>query len=1092
MKERSWFVLPLASIVAVCAGPSFAIAQRLIAKQQAEQILQACNVKGGVVVHIGCGEGKLTAALRANDSYLVHGLDTSAKSINGARKYVQSLGLRGVVTFSVLAGQRLPFIDNLVNLVLCENLGDLPTAEVMRVLCPKGVAYVKTGDKWVKTIKPWPVEIDEWTHFLHGPDGNAVASDTVVGSPFHMQWVAAPAHSKTHSHLSSVNVMVSAGGRLFYIVDEGPTALPYSLPSRWNLVARDAFNGVVLWRRPLASWQPADMSSRHLFPVDLYRRLVAEQDRVYATLSIFGPVVSLDAATGRTIKIYDGTENTEEIICERGVLFVVAGTSPPGTVDRRQLAQWRPQPEEKRIIAVQAETGEVLWEERGQDTVGLMPMTLAVRHGRALFQNAENIICLDSQTGEQLWRSARVAPYARPGWSAPTLVVHDEVVFSATRQGGAEPSPRQKKAGTWRAGDVVVLSAKTGQRLWTSQCAEGCGSPVDVFVAAGLVWVGEKVGRNEHDYRNARDLRTGSIVREYPSSPGWVDHHHHRCYRDKATDRYILAGRTGVEFIDLSTGEVAPHHWIRGICKYGILPCNGLLYLPPDQCGCYIESKLTGFHALAPKREPSGEGARFGRQGSDRLERGAAYNGKIKSQESKVKDSEPWSTYRGGPDRSGCSEMRVPVDLKRAWATELGGRLTPPVVADGRLFVAAVDAHLIHALGADSGKRLWSYMAGGRIDSPPTIANGLAVFGCRDGWVYALRASDGQLVWRFRAAPEDERLVADGQLESVWPVHGSVLILNSTVYCAAGRSSYLDGGVWMYKLDLLSGRTILQKRFDSRDPKTGGMVNLYEPFKAEILPDRELPSVLPDILSSDGTNIWMRAVTFDRDLGIRREHPPHLFCSMGFCDDSWWERTYWIYGPHFYSGAAGVHFAKGVSSSGRILVYDDACVYGYQDETFASAGIFSAGKEPRLAQIDAAKFEKAKYRNARHTKVVHNWHKDVPLYGFGLVVAGQTLFIAGPPQFDEQNARAYLSTCKTDDYELNAVLRNSLDLFAGSGGALLWAVNKADGKKLAEYRLDSPPVFDGMAAAYGRLYVSDTEGRVVCLQGGQQIQRRPQ
>ena len=31
-------------------------------------------------------------------------------------------------------------------------------------------------------------------------------------------------------------------------------------------------------------------------------------------------------------------------------------------------------------------------------------------------------------------------------------------------------------------------------------------------------------------------------------------HHHHRCYRDKATSRYILGGRTGTEFIDLATG----------------------------------------------------------------------------------------------------------------------------------------------------------------------------------------------------------------------------------------------------------------------------------------------------------------------------------------------------------------------------------------------------------------------------------------------------------------------------------------------------------------------------------------------------------
>ena len=80
---------------------------------------------------------------------------------------------------------------------------------------------------------------------------------------------------------------------------------------------------------------------------------------------------------------------------------------------------------------------------------------------------------------------------------------------------------------------------------------------------------------------------------------------------------------------------------------------------------------------------------------------------------------------------------------------------------------------------------------------------------------------------------------------------------------------------------------------------------MYEPYKAEILPDRELPGVLPDVLSRDGKNVRMRSVTFSRDLSIQEEHPSHLFCSMGILDDSWWERTYWIYGPHFFSGAAG-------------------------------------------------------------------------------------------------------------------------------------------------------------------------------------------
>jgi len=40
---------------------------------------------------------------------------------------------------------------------------------------------------------------------------------------------------------------------------------------------------------------------------------------------------------------------------------------------------------------------------------------------------------------------------------------------------------------------------------------------------------------------------------------------------------------------------------------------------------------------------------------------------------------------------------------------------------------------------------------------------------------------------------------------------------------------------------------------------------------------------------------------------------------------------------------------------------------------------------------------------------------------------------------------------------------------------------QADGEKLAECRLDAPPVFDGMASAGGRLYLALQNGRVVCM-----------
>ena len=64
----------------------------------------------------------------------------------------------------------------------------------MRVLAPNGVVLMKRGGEWQKTVKPWPEEMDEWTHYFHGPDGNPVGQDDSWSAPpKRLQWSAVPA-----------------------------------------------------------------------------------------------------------------------------------------------------------------------------------------------------------------------------------------------------------------------------------------------------------------------------------------------------------------------------------------------------------------------------------------------------------------------------------------------------------------------------------------------------------------------------------------------------------------------------------------------------------------------------------------------------------------------------------------------------------------------------------------------------------------------------------------------------------------------------------------------------------------------------------
>jgi outer membrane protein assembly factor BamB len=55
------------------------------------------------------------------------------------------------------------------------------------------------------------------------------------------------------------------------------------------------------------------------------------------------------------------------------------------------------------------------------------------------------------------------------------------------------------------------------------------------------------------------------------------------------------------------------------------------------------------------------------------------------------------------------------------------------------------------------------------------------------------------------------------------------------------------------------------------------------------------------------------------------------------------------------------------------------------------------------------------------------------------------------------------------------------DNLEGKNGARLLAVDTASGKVLSTTTLSSPPTWDGLTAAQGKLFVSTLSGRLQCL-----------
>jgi len=942
------FTLGVCSLSAAEAGAD--------ARERAQAILAETGVRGGIIVHLGCGDGKLTAALRAGDSFQVQGIDRDGANVQAARKHVQSLGMYGPVSVVKLTNaKRLPYIDNLINLVVAQDPDGIAMKEVMRVLAPGGVAYVRRDGAWEKTVKPWPKSIDEWTHFMHSASNNAVARDDVVGPPRHLQWLGSPRWSRHHDRMASLSAMVSAQGRVFYIMDEG-SRISIQLPPRWTLIARDAFNGTVLWKRRIPKWQ------HHLWPLKsgpthLARRLVAVDDRVYVTLGIDAPVSVLDAATGETIHVLEDTAGTEELIVSGPNVYALvnkgkyelADYKPAHNLgDQGRVArqfQWNEEP--RQLMAFDTGSGRPLWQKK---TV-VAPLTMSSDGDRLFYHDGEKVVARDRANGEEEWSSEPVNRRQQIRFNfAPKLVIHDDVLLFA---GGDR--------------EMHAFNTQSGKRMWSAPHARGgYQSPEDLLVSDGLVWSAPTTSGRDSGVWTGVDVRTGKVKKEFAPN---VDTYwfHHRCYIAKATDNFILPSRTGIEFVDPDKSDWEIHHWVRGGCLYGVMPCNGLLYAPPHNCACYPEAKLYGLNALAPASNSSIgkllEDAPLGKT-ADRLEKGPAYAATRYG--SSQKDG-AWPTYRGDNARSGSTAGTISEELSESWKTKLGGKLSAVTVAAGSLFVSAVDEHRILALDAATGEEEWQFIAGGRVDSPPTFHRGRIYFGSCDGYVYSLFADNGELAWRFRAAPVDLRHGVMEQLESVWPVHGSVLVTvdeeqGATVSFVAGRNVYLDGGLRFIKLNAYTGELLDEDVLDDKDPETGK--NLQTRLKV-----LQMPVGLSDILSSDGKYRYMRSQPFDAegkriDLGpysadfagqgsVQRGETAHLFAPMGFLDDTYFHRAYWVYGRAFAGGHAGYYQAGKYAPSGRLLVHDDENVYGfcrkpqyYRWTTIIEHHLFRTGKEP--------------------------------------------------------------------------------------------------------------------------------------------------
>jgi len=1001
---------------------------------------------------------------------LVDLLLRDADAVQAVRTAIAQSGRYGRTTVREYDGGHLPYVDNLVNLIVVDAGCEMRDAgcEILRVLAPRGVAIAREkeneawlsriphpvsriGDGFVLFAKPVPAEMDDWTHYLYDASNNAVSKDSLVGPPRRIQWVGSPKRTRHHDHITSVSALACAGGRIFFINDAG-SSRSIHLPPKWSLVARDAFNGNILWTKDIPKWVNPVWPLKS-GPAATPRRLVASGEHLFVTLGIDAPISLLDANTGEQVRMYPETRFARELVVCGGTLLCVTAAeaadydayvpSHQRSPEEQRVVDggWGSRNEMRRVVAIEPASGKVLWETQSPVTA----LSLAVSSGRVFFHDGARIHARGLASGEELWVSEPLGqlPVRSPS-HGPNLVAMPDVILFA--------------GGNRR---MAALAAASGETLWQAQHPpSGYRSPEDLFVIGG--WVMAAGIRNIQPSSTGEflvhDLLTGQRQTVFPADT--LGHFpHHRCYRSKATEKYILTSRTGIEFVDTATGKWQNHFWVRGGCLVGVMPANGLVYAPPHHCACFSAAKLEGFYALGPGPVPA-----FDTDDPKRLQTGPAYE-RLRDHRVDTAEDDAWPMHRRDGARSSFLPAAVSPRLRDGWTADVGGRLTSPVVAGGKAIVASIDAHTVHAFDAVGGRKAWQFVAGGRVDSAPTLFQGRVLFGCADGWIYCLDASNGELAWRFRAAPAIQLHGAYEQLESVWPVHGSILMENNQIHAVAGRSRFTDGGLRLLRIDPFTGEKLTETTYDERNQRTGE--DLHRQFDRRFQSPEERDKWIrmtfedvgtTDILTAEGGHVSMRNFVLDFDPAATapttRPKGSKLRSPFGLLDPAWSHRVAWSRWP---------------GPASRLLVFDrNERVFGY-------------GFTIRYQVLNT--FDHYLYGKSLNGREVDTLWPDqkIPFFVSAMALADNMLFLAGPPDVKiigqpEIYKRAAQPECQKKLAYQSRVL-------SGDEGAILWVIDKRDGKRLAEYRLEHMPVFDGMATAKQSVFLSTVDGRLMCMVG---------
>ena len=664
--------------------------------------------------------------------------------------------------------------DNLAGMVYVSTSAknSVNEKELLRVVHSGGTILI--GGKEI--VKPSATDTDSWSHPYHGPDNNPQSTDQRARAPYLTQFLADP------KFCPMPEISVAAGGKVFRAF--GHIAHKANQNEMLNtLICVNAYNGMILWKRPLKEGFMIHRNTMVATPEILY---MADDESCKLIDTQTGEikdeiVIPEDIADGPVWKW---------MAMQDGVLYALIGGSEAEIHTRPSktpgLGHWPwgmwdghdyKDPKTnfgfgRTIVAVDPKSKKVLWCHNEEDY--LDSRGVCMKDGRLYLYSPEKYLaCLDTKTQEIAWKASAkdlleaIGPDGRAqhyvtGYSTTTFIkCNDKHILFA--------GPQRSR--------LVVASAEDGKLLWQK---EG-GNLQLVLQEEGFYAAGPAAAGAKYAYKNGEVLARLPNRRACTRATGSIDSIFFR----------TPGGTVRVDTASNTAQHIAP---MRPPCQDGVIISNGQLYWGPWMCGCQLS--LYGHISLAPAGDFDFRPA----LDDSRLEKG---DGDITSVADFKIHRGDWPTYMGNNGRIPQTNVSIPGEVETRWSVDATTTMpTAPVVAGGVVFIGD-RMGAVQAIDSD-GQQKWKAYTGGAVYFPPAVASGRVYAGSADGWVYAFEAATGRRLWRFRVGPAGRRIPVYGKLISTWPVAGGVLVHEGIVYAAAGIAHY--DGTYVVALDAVTGK----------------------------------------------------------------------------------------------------------------------------------------------------------------------------------------------------------------------------------------------------------------------------------------------